>query len=376
MRRWDLHMLTDLVGEDDTDEPTLSHRIVSLRKLPYVAVRRGDPAPSNSIRVYPDYAGQDLALLWGIDNARRWEADILLIALGLPPTRYSEDDPLFAELHRCIEGNIQVVVAAGNFGPGLGTLSALARVPDVVSVAATPHMLSRELLARSSRGWEDGPWPTITSAGDVRVFVVDGPTFEPGTSFAAGRVARECGFLHCMVQWMVDCIGTDPAHGTPPLPRRAVLVQIDTPTSPTGLSEFALDEQVDAALPDPGRCHAWLRRVASRFLEIDLPCTLSAKPVGITRLLQRMAQVMPGVDPWACGAGFVDENVMRRQLLSLSPMMYLSLFHDRDQMMYAQKRCVDDLDTELGCLWTPQDYAAWMPYYESALHYAAVTPSD
>jgi hypothetical protein len=376
VRRWDLHLLSDRPDRDDADAPTHSQRIISLRTLPYVAVRRGDPAPANSIRVYPDYADQDLSLLWGIDSARRWEADVLLIALGLPPSRYSADDPLFSELHRCIEAHIQVVVAAGNFGPGIGTLSALARVPDVVSVAATPHMLSREPLPRSSRGWKNGPWPTITSAGDVRVFVLGGATFEPGTSFAAGRVARQCGFLRCMVRWMIDCIGTDLSHGAPPLPPRAVLAQLDTPTSPTGLPELGLDRQVDAALPDGGRCHAWLRRVASRFQELDLPCTLSADPVGITRLLQRMAQSMPEVDPWACGAGYVDENTMRRHLLNLSPTMYLSLFHDRDQMMYAQKRCVDDLDTELGCLWTPPDYAAWTPYYESALHYAAVTPSN
>ncbi len=377
MRSWDLHHVDEAPGHPDEDLYLEQERI-NFAELPYVAVRRRTRTRPqvddlSSFQVSRDYPEPRLALLIGIDRACRVRSDVLLMALGVPGRTRNQNDPLVTELLRCVkERDMQVVVAAGNFGPRQDTLSELARVPGVVSVAATDF--DGALLTRSSRGVPGGPLPTVASVGDDSVIVVGGPSFEPGTSFASGPVSRMCAMLRAMVWWMDTTITrASSGLGPPALPDRMILTQLDTRTHPSGLPELGSTPDVSEHLAAPEAKQAWLDEVSSALTRVELEYTLSWRPGAVLGLLQRLAEAPPSPDPAGFGAGFIDENVLRRALIRLRPSMFFTLFADQATMTLAHKLYLDDLDGRLGPLWDITDYLVWAQYYTTRLQYVAVT---
>lgn len=377
MRTWDVYQVASAQPHPD-DDAYLENERFALAELPYVAVRRRRRQSKEAeglvvSRVFADYPESRLALLIGIDRACQAGSDLILMALGVPwSTRYP-NDPLVAELERCVaERDIQVVVAAGNFGPNPGTLSEFARIPGVVSVGATD--LAGTLLKRSSRGTQGGLLPTVASIGEDMVVVVDGPSFEPGTSFASGPISRLCAMLRAMVWWMEKCLARGVSGSAPPgLPRRMVLTQLDTRTNPSGLPELGYEADISSQLADPAAKQQWLEQVDHALTKVELRYTLAWRPGGVLRLLQRLCVTPSSPDPTGYGAGFIDENVVRRALIALRPSVFFALFTDQPTMTSAHQFFLEDLDRQLGPLWDIADYQVWAQYYTTRLQYVAVS---
>jgi hypothetical protein len=111
--------------------------------------------------------------------------DVVNISVG-PPGRFDERDPLQIASSALVDAGKVVVVAAGNGGPGAGTLVAMARAPWVLTVGAVNRdgTIDRE----SSRGGDGVRNPDFVSLGEG----LNDAWF--GTSFAAPRVASAAAY--------------------------------------------------------------------------------------------------------------------------------------------------------------------------------------
>ena len=191
--------LLEYVGPPD---PDLAERFGygerAFEVLPFLAVPAGAPDPPGEPpqRRLLGYPPDRRHLLEGLDWLLTVECDILNLSIG-PDGRYRAEDPLQMATRAFVDRGKPVVVAAGNDGPELHTLQALARAPWVVSVAAVAANLHP--LATSSRGGADLPGPTCACYG--------ADPYEPetaSTSFAAPRVALAAAFTQKCLELLVS----------------------------------------------------------------------------------------------------------------------------------------------------------------------------
>lgn len=167
-------------------------------------------APASAIlgvRVLDDDGrGSTASVLAGLDQAlayfrERGRPMVVNMSLG-GPAGPAESDPLHAKIKELKDAGIFVVAAAGNEGPGPGTVSSPANTDDALAVAAfdtkgTPSQDDDAITAFSSRGLErdDGRGqigkPDLGANGFqvLSTFLDDGFARLSGTSMAAPAVS-------------------------------------------------------------------------------------------------------------------------------------------------------------------------------------------
>jgi hypothetical protein len=195
--RWNVHLLEQAIGTDDTTYH-LADGMFVCRALPFLIVRSGrtPPAQAEVVRSWAGYDSSRVGILAGLDIAYAEGAHVVNISIALH-SRFDPVDPLEIALRQLLEDDRMIVVAAGNWGRGgAGKLSRLALVPGVISVGATSA--EGRILETSSRGRSDGPWPTVAAEGTD---TAPEPLL-PGTSFAAPRVSFICLALRCVCEWL------------------------------------------------------------------------------------------------------------------------------------------------------------------------------
>jgi subtilisin family serine protease len=201
--RWDLLYLDRPASSSDVAISDQGQK--SFVVLPFLAIPPGWARPSqlNVTKVWEQYPAAYLNLLLGIDFCLSHEIDALSLSVG-PDAKDLFDlrDPLQIATRTAYEHGIPVVVAARNRGAwGPGALSLLAQAPWFIAVGATDP--AGRLLESSGRGAPGGPSPTVVSDGTPGQLVgppdPQWPEWEPGTSFAAPKVAH-------VVLWMQMCL--------------------------------------------------------------------------------------------------------------------------------------------------------------------------
>lgn len=94
---------------------------------------------------------------WVIQNRRRYAIRVLSLSLGAEAAGEAVDDPLAIAVERAWQAGLTVVTAAGNAGPGEGTIASPGIAPSVITVGAMDDRASGcrsdDVLASfSSRG--------------------------------------------------------------------------------------------------------------------------------------------------------------------------------------------------------------------------------
>jgi subtilisin family serine protease len=90
------------------------------------------------------------SILGGLQNAMDWGADVISMSLGGPETDDYTTDPQCQVITQLTKKGIIVVVAAGNDGPGYGTIGLPGNCPDSLTVGAVD--VDGALADFSSRG--------------------------------------------------------------------------------------------------------------------------------------------------------------------------------------------------------------------------------
>ena len=132
---------------------------------------------------------------WAIKQRDRLGIKVLNMSLGADPTESTTTSPLNAAVERAWAAGITVVVSAGNYGPGNGSISKPGDDPLVVTVGATDEVATiptsdDAITSFSSVGptWTDG-WfkPDLVAPGRTVVSLrVPGSTID--SSHPEGRV--------------------------------------------------------------------------------------------------------------------------------------------------------------------------------------------
>jgi hypothetical protein len=363
MARWSVHLLDAAVGTEESPYK-MSDGIVVLRHLPFVCTQDGQNVPTGAVvrRSWMPCDAARVAILAGLDWAYGQNAHVYRLSLGLLPIRGHKTDPLADATEVLAARNRIVVVAAGNWGPRPSTLSALARLPDVISVGATTPQ--GELLTTSSRGPVGGPGPTVVADGTD----TNEDPFDAGTSFAAVRVARLCIYLRSMLMWLVAELRACRESTWPvALPEPSRLAQLDT-----GIDFETVERNIAqrsagfiGVIDEGAGRRAWLTQVTATLASLDLQFDVDDSPSRVRRLLELTADGSGCPDPAGCGAGLVREERVFALLGRLTPSVFYALFGSSQHLMLSHQYALEDLDEHLGVLWDPTTFAiARHEYYD------------
>lgn len=246
-----------------------------------------------------------------------------------------------------------MVVAAGNDGPDDGTLQELAQGDWVLSVGATNG--DGELLPSSSRGWRDGPCPTVVADGTDYMQ----PPFEPGSSFAAPIVAHVAAFLaRCLVLSQSDLRGAvertwEPVGSAIALPQ---VGYADTGLDPSlelsrgPSAKSILDANGTAArIGRDDRERDWYLEVVQALSEAGIICQVEVSPNVVRRAIELAARPMPGERHWV-GAGLVSSEIATGFVGDFLPSRWLAVFCPEASEELGRER-LSELDAKLGPLW-------------------------
>jgi hypothetical protein len=332
------------------DEPIL------FRNLPFAVVRHAGERPDalpvvSMLELYP---APRLLLLLGLDWLIGRQVDVINLSLGFTDP-FDPDEPVQIATRTAAERQMVVVVAAGNDGPGQGTLQELAQPDWVLAVGATDPQ--GQLLKRSSRGWPDGPMPAVVSDGTDDVE----PPMEPGTSFAAPRVAALAALVRrCLELSRSDLIAaTEGRWGLETdwilLPRVGIA---DTGFDPNEvrIARGALSQQMSELGQDRVRLSRedaerdWYVSVVDWLRAHQLPCQVAITPKEIRLTFALIARPVANAKPWEVGAGFIDVGQVELLLADLTPSRWLSVFCPV-AITEETRSPLQDLDATLGPLW-------------------------
>jgi hypothetical protein len=195
-----------------------------------------------------------------------------------------------------------VVVAAGNWfrEPGENTMSALARLPWVISVGGTDSSLSGDLIPSSSGGKATEP-----ASGPTVVAYAENPfAAQEGTSFAAPRVARQVitltGFALTLRHYAERMTGD----------HRGIPLLAYFSADFGGREEDRKRTLSLPALPPAGIDEDGLARSLELLDQQLLPYRFPS-PRQIRHMLLRSAYRMPGYGRHEAGTGFVADVTTR-----------------------------------------------------------------
>ncbi|WP_130863063.1 S8 family peptidase [Bacilliculturomica massiliensis] len=143
------------------------------------------------------------ALQWIIDNRRRYNIRVVNLSLGVPTDLSYGEDPLIKGANAAVACGLTVVAAAGNSGPGRGTINSPGTSPYVITVGAA-DAADASVADFSSRGPTSRGFlkPDLLAPG-VDIVSLDyrnprGYAVESGTSMATPCVAGAAACLYSM----------------------------------------------------------------------------------------------------------------------------------------------------------------------------------
>ena len=110
------------------------------------------------------------AVAKALDDAVKDGMNVINLSLGAPTTDLPVNDPLATAVARAIEAGAIVVVAAGNDGPGTGSISSPGTAPEAITVGATTNsrILANPLVVTASV-------PVPASLQQIGVLLGNGP---------------------------------------------------------------------------------------------------------------------------------------------------------------------------------------------------------
>jgi hypothetical protein len=354
------------------------------KALPMAWAHPARPVPDSLLRSrHPDFALDQTYLLRGIDHLLNPAQPVGVINLSLGPAGggFDPQAPLQIATRQAHRLGVPVVVAAGNEGPAPGSLQPLAWAPWVLAVGATDGR-GTQLLPSSSRGRPGGRGPTVVAIGQSEVVLEGLPDFEPGTSFAAPKVARLALWLRQVLSLLLGNLqaaastapGQDWFALSAPVPF-AVLGIADTGIDPRALRPLPAAVQAAVASGATGlqlsRSSAelsWLQRWLAECQRNGLrwpsagPGTALASPALVKRALQMAALPMPGYRRHEVGAGFVAQPQVSRWLTDLRPSQ-LALLLCRHCSAAQRAHLAQTLDSALGPLWDERTVAVLRMYF-------------
>lgn len=358
-KHFDVHLLSDPPAPQDGDPYDPSQGGIVFRGLPFVSWPTGDPPESRFevLRTWSRYPRARLKILHALDAAKANNAHVYRLSLGVTRSRDPEADPLAHATKFLRDKNRIVVAAAGNWGPGLGTLSDLACAQSVIAVAAcTPDGLP---LDCSSRGSADGPKPTLAADGTD-------PTGQstPGTSLAAARVAVLCVWIRSLLQCLtLEASAAYAGENLIEMPRPSRLAHIDSEFTQNQVDTLVSLRLGRAVFPAGSLMYSgatmrrikWLTRVMDYAGQHQIYVALDSGPDSVLRVLVAAAYTGPCIDPVACGVGVVSRASVRALLTGMTPSRFLRLFVDDGN--WDERRAVVGaaLDEELEDLWSVSD---------------------
>lgn len=211
--------------------------------------------------------------------------DVASISLALPPGSLEDDHKVHEHFRKAYEAGISVVVAAGNYGPLIDTLSPMATCPWVVSVGAASSDATT-LADFSSRGIPGYSLaqPTLVSIG-VDVIGMDWPGAE-------GKVTERYGSIEEVVEQLYKQRG-----------RGASVTEAD-------LQSLSVTSGTSGAVP-------LVVGYLARIIQIRRRLGLPHNPSILRKVLLNIAVPMSGYSPHEVGAGYIDASVIESYFSAL-----------------------------------------------------------
>ncbi|HEY3999035.1 MAG TPA: S8 family peptidase, partial [Candidatus Xenobia bacterium] len=293
------------------------------------------PAPGSDIiscKVLNQYGQGKLsdilkAVNWCIDNKDRYNIRVMNLSLGGRAKVNYQDDPLEQAVTRAVDAGIVVVAAAGNEGPGSGTISSPGDNPRVITVGAvddnnTADTKDDTVPLFSSRGPTPAGFhkPDVLAPGEGII----GPD-APGTPVE--EQAQKYRLMHQTVQWLNGMSDADLGN-VPDDTLRLIGLSDDTIEAMKQSPQIAREEvqrvmSATARLPlidnqyigGPGSSRA--TPIVSGVVAEMLQANPYLTPEQVKNVLKGTATVLPGVDADTQGAGEINPEKAVQQALDL-----------------------------------------------------------
>jgi hypothetical protein len=341
--------------------------LVDIKVLPFAIIRPGDKEPKSDkiVSRFDNYPVERAWVIGGIDYLlRNGVVDAINLSLGPPGFEFEPKDPLQLATRFAHDMGIPVVVAAGNAGPAEGTLQPLARAPWVISVGATDDF--GRLLEDSSRGFQNGPFPTVVALGEPEVhYIKEGWTeVLPGTSFAAPKVTRIVILFSKAFEIILGDLRDGNLYDASSSDwiwwNRVRLARF-------GLADTGVDPAAVNPLPEPvakvvkqKKDHGffprtvheaqWSAAMCKTLLAYDIPIPTKVTPDLLKRALEVIAQPITGCSPYEAGFGFVSIRLAYDALKALTPTKLVRIICPDWQKKISDTKLAQ-LDDELCNLW-------------------------
>jgi len=131
-----------------------------------------------------DASGNSAGILKAIDDAVADGMDVINLSLGSAYAPRPEDDVLVQALERAIDQGVIVVVAAGNAGPGLNSISSPGTTPRAITVGA--HTTGNTGNTGNTVAWFSGRGPNLGAGLKPDVMAVGDQFYTAYTTQRAG----------------------------------------------------------------------------------------------------------------------------------------------------------------------------------------------
>lgn len=351
--------------------PDSSNRIeeagVRFAALPMTVARHGTPTTSlNVVGIRPSYPGQLIRTLTAIDLLLQNRVDVINLSLGPStelPSSMADPDPLYVAIQTAaVTHHVPVVVAAGNKGPGQGTMQFLARSVDVISVGGLDeHGL---LVDTSSRGVPDVSGPTVVADGRIDEVDPRFPTYS--TSWAAPKVAVVCAWIKLWLMVIardVDSLTRGKVPGTRTI-KVPVVGGIDT-----GANQIPKPSLHTTELPFRKRHLDWYSAVWALFTKHALSPYISNDVASVRRTLRKLSRPMPGYKRFEVGAGHAGGFILNEFISELLPTTWVKWICEEDKVLRVPLEEMDKLDHDLGPLWDVSDQDVMIDHLNRGIVY-------
>ncbi len=255
-------------------------------------------------------------------------------------------------------------VAAGNFGPALGTMSHLALSPWALSVGAVD---STGAVLESSRGVDESGGPDLSAP--TALTPMSTRRLRVRASLRRGSLAGGVDVRHDQVAW----------RGVPRSRRPSPSAFIGhrsrcwtrggrTTRSPSvsKSSELNLSESSALSMMSPpsiypaSRSERWCAEVRAELTAVGLEFEGEASPSYVKRLLLLAAQLVSDGDQSRGGRRVVSEDLLRKFYGSFTPSIFYRFCGTSDSLTERQADLLHRLDLELGSFWDePAMFVVW-----------------